>query len=604
MKDYRKLVSRKPPEGLLGFALARGELDTAGLVYEIAWVQDGGIEAMFENPGRKMKAVRCTCSECGQSMIMPYAPPNHTWTPKKDMYGFYVDVCQGMEPVTNGDSTLCPICGSPVSVRCAARIGRGEFTADEARVMSASLLPGEPGERPLVLTGWEIRRLVNRCGYERYDIRPLEAYVFEKDSACKLSGWVKSYSGTAGYFMSVCREWRQPRDWSETWGQVQSVFGLTPELMADSCLSNSKFDIYMADDWSEFKSPVPYLRLYQRVPQIENLVVQDCSYLLDKLFDEHMPASVWENNRAGVMELPELHLEERRPAQILGLNKDEFSFMREQHWDLYHWQVYVKAKAVGDRMKLPEDIIALHEYGVEDIERVIGRAPVGKTLRYLLKAIREWGTANDPYNEYVDYMPEDDRLNAAFLVDYWNMAEAAGWDLSNPEVRWPNNLIAAHERAMTVEKVVRTKALARKFRERAKALARYTYVSGPLMISPATNQNSLTREGALLRHCVAGYGEDVALGKTSIFFIRHTWAPRKPYYTLEFDEQKERVRQNQGYRHAARTPEVEAFEKEWLAWVKKGCKRKKDGTPVGAKPPVKVDPSKKELAQSFRQDCA
>ena len=177
--------------------------------------------------------------------------------------------------MTNGDSTLCPICGSPVSVRCAARIGRGEFTADEARVMSASLLPGEPGSVLLYLRGWEIRRLVNRCGYERYDIRPLEAYVFEKDSACKLSGWVKSYSGTAGYFMSVGREWRQPRDWSETWGKVQSVFGLTPELMADCCLSNSKFDIYMADDWSEFKSPVcPICGSIRITPQVENLVVQ------------------------------------------------------------------------------------------------------------------------------------------------------------------------------------------------------------------------------------------------------------------------------------------------------------------------------------------
>ena len=83
-------------------------------------------------------------------------------------------------------------------------------------------------------------------------------------------------------------------------------------------------------------------------------------------------------------------------------------------------------------MRLPEEYRCCNEYGGEDIERVIGRAPVGKTLRYLLKAIREWGAANDPYNEYVDYMPEDDRLNAAFLVDYWNMAEAAGWDLEQP----------------------------------------------------------------------------------------------------------------------------------------------------------------------------
>lgn len=242
-------------------------------------------------------------------------------------------------------------------------------------------------------------------------------------------------------------------------------------------------------------------------------------------------------------------------------------------------------------MRLPEDITLLHEYGGEDIERIIGRAPVGKTLRYLLKAIREWGAANDPYNEYAEYAPDEDRLNAAVLADYWDMAERAGWDLDDPVVRWPRDLIAAHDRAMEASKAAETKMLRKAFRERAKELAGLTYVSGPLLIRPAANQKELNREGELLIHCVAKYGADMALGKTAIFFIRHTWEPGKPYFTLEYDEEKETVRQNRGRRNCARTPEVEAFEKAWLAWIKEGCRRKKDGTPVGAKPPVKVDPN-------------
>ena len=221
MKDYRKLVSRKPPEGLLSSAMA--ELDTAGLVYEMVWTRDESIEAMLESPGRREKAVLCTCSECERSVIMPYAPKNHTWTPGKDSYGFHIPEKQ--EGVWDGARTVCPVCGAPVKVRRAAGVGKGEFAADETNIMSASLLPGEPGERPLVLTGWNVRRLVNRYGRERYEVRPLEAYVFEREECCKLSGWVKSYSGTAGYFMSVGREWRQSKQWSESWGGCNPSLG-------------------------------------------------------------------------------------------------------------------------------------------------------------------------------------------------------------------------------------------------------------------------------------------------------------------------------------------------------------------------------------------
>lgn len=589
MTDYRRLVSRKPPVGLLSFG-AEG-LDTAGLVYETAWAADGSIETMLMSPGRKQRVVRTTCSECGQSAIVEYATPDPAYSGGRGRYGFYHPNDPMHDPTRDGGSTLCPVCESPVSVRCAAAVGAGSFTASETDVMSASLLAGEPGKRPLVLTGWNVRRLVNRYGMDRYDVRPLEAYIFEAHDAYKLNGWVNSYSGTAGYFVSVCREWRQPQDWSESWGRVSGIFGLTPELVAESCLPNCKLDRYMAEGtWRGLKSPVAYLRLYQRHPQVENLVVQGCGYLLESLLGEVQEHSDWEKNRKGRVDLPELNLKEVRPAQMLGLTMDEFTVMRAQCWDLYHWRIYTKAKTAGDHMKLPEDITLLHQYGNEDIEAVIGMAPVGKTLRYLMKQMLWWSAANDPYNEYVGYEPEEDALDATTLADYWAMAERAGWDLADPSVRWPKTLLAAHERARAASEAVLSRGLEAKFKARGRALSKFTYISGPLMIRPAVSQRDLTREGELLDHCVAGYGKDVALGEKAIFFIRHTWAPRTPYFTLEYDETKETVRQNRGRKNCSRTPEVEAFEAEWLAWIKGGCKRNGDGTPVGAKPPQRERP--------------
>ncbi|MDE7376690.1 MAG: PcfJ domain-containing protein, partial [Muribaculaceae bacterium] len=61
-------------------------------------------------------------------------------------------------------------------------------------------------------------------------------------------------------------------------------------------------------------------------------------------------------------------------------------------------------------------------------------------------------------------------------------------------------------------------------------------------------------------------------GGTAIFFIRRTVEPGKPYYTLELDEKALTVRQNRGLRNCGKTPEVQAFEEMWLAWVRAGAR--------------------------------
>ena len=52
--------------------------------------------------------------------------------------------------------------------------------------------------------------------------------------------------------------------------------------------------------------------------------------------------------------------------------------------------------------------------------------------------------------------------------------------------------------------------------------------------------------------------------------------------------------QNRGRFNQARTPEVEAFEKKWLTWVRKGCRRNKDGVPLGAEPVLTKKPVKEK----------
>lgn len=76
MRRYHKLVSTQPPEGLLAFA--SDHLDTAGLVYECFWAQDTGPDGVMVRP-KKYRAVKVTCSECGRSAEMEYAPPERAY---------------------------------------------------------------------------------------------------------------------------------------------------------------------------------------------------------------------------------------------------------------------------------------------------------------------------------------------------------------------------------------------------------------------------------------------------------------------------------------------------------------------------------------------
>lgn len=584
--DYTSLVSRIPPEGLLDWALQAGALQTAGFVYEKIWLQDTSPEAVLEGKSVKIPAVRGTCSECGRETTYSYAKGRKT-------YGF-ISPC-GREVIDQGDFWECPHCGSSVKVVKAASIGSGSYPTDECFVVSASTLAGKFGARPLVLTEWRIRRTVDRNAEDRYEIDPTGAYVFEEKDTCWLRGWSESYSGNGGYFRAIHRQWTQPKQWSDDMGWVGEIYGLTKELVEESCLHNSKLDLFMSIGIG-FKLPVGYLRLYQRYPQVENLVVQGCGHILTRLFEEMVRSEKWEKNKAGLVDMPpELHLEETRPAQMLGLNKDELRIMVSQGWDLYHWRLYVKAKAAGDRMELPGDIEMIHRYGAEDVERLIGLAPIGKSVRYLMKQIETVGiellTAIDPEGECEEDLL--DNFSATSLADYWRMAETAGWDLTDPAVRWPKNLPAAHDRAMDASHVVLSEKAKSLIRKRAHELVPYSYVSGELMIFPAGSQEALNREGKQLEHCVAGYGKDIAAGLTAIFFIRHTWAPKEPYFTLEYRDGA--VQQNRGKRNCARTKAVRAFELEWLDWISKGRPRDKDGKPVGAAPAVRKKPKTKEV---------
>jgi len=574
MDNVRALISRKAPAGLLDSNTVQQALEVHGLIYEAVWVKEWPPEAPWDEwaKPRKVKYVKARCSFCGGEDLLQWAQAEE----RRGGYGFIHPKEHNWTPCASGDDMLCPFCGVPVKVKKKAELGRrGYDVVDETEAMSAAVVGKE---HLLALTCWKIQRRVYQDGREELIPIPAEAYVFGAQDCVKLMGWVNSYSGTAGYFIAYSREWRQPQKWSESWGVVSGgIFGLTPELVASSSLPNCKLDVYMeAFQAEKNKFPVAYLRLYQQHPNLENLLVSGLPMVLDDLMYECMPNEKWENNDRGLPSVADIDWDEVIPSKMLGLTREELRMGQMQCWGAMLWRLFVGAKTHGEFLT-EDDIRNAFYLGDDQIPELVGWRQVSKSLRYLLKQIERDGPGAE--DDYGDPIPEG-YIDVNMLLDYWAISKDCGRDLADPQVRWPRNLVDAHDSVLKLKARKKSQILRKKFRERRKALARYIFESDGLIIVPAGSQAELQKEADSLHHCVWTYGEKHCSGESSIFFIRRAAEPDVPYYTLELDENKCEVRQNRGDHNCGKTTKVQAFENLWIGWVQDGAKRDKDGTPV------------------------
>lgn len=576
MKDYRNIVPRTPPDGLKKEATMG--LDTHGLLYEVVWVEEDLMGPILEErKPRKIKMVRVRCSACGGECILPWAEDNGIM---RRGYGFLHPGEQWMdgwgiqegEPTKDGDATLCPLCNSPVMAIKAAGLNRnGWKVTSENDMMSASILDG--GE--LVLTGWRFQIRVYRDGHEEVASIPLEAYIFDGTQGCKLTGWVNAYSGTAGYYIQPKKEWGQPKEWRETWGSEEYIYGLTKDLLESSSVENCKLIEYMETRRISKAYPVAYLMLWQRHSNVENLVISGLPLVVSDLIREVAGGYQWKYNERAEVELDEIDWEERAPSKMLGLNREELRLAQRMGWGATLWRLYLGARETGELLS-EENLRNVFYLGDEDVLELVGSGPVGKSVAYLLRQIELYGE-----NEETDpYVVVEEFLGVQTLLDYWNMCEALGMDLSDNHVRFPRNLCQAHDQVMERQRERKNELLEEKFRERAESLERYAFQWDGLTIRAAASQQELNDEGKQLGHCVGTYADKHASGRSSIFFIRHANNPGKSYFTLELDEEQLKVLQNRGKGNCARTKEVEEFEALWLSWLRAGCKRNKDGEPV------------------------
>ena len=583
VRDFRKLIPREPPEGFLEWAAKElcGSLDTYGMLYEQEWVEDWGLDLLLDELAkpRKRRMVRVECSCCGYRDLYHYGKITG-WKPGG--YGFvlpesYAEV-EGGTVYGDGENIPCPQCGTPVLIRKRAAVKKNGdcFVTASSQAMSAAVV-GE--DHLLVLTGWVTQRRAGIGGGSHLAAIPAEAYVFSDTECAQLMGWSCGYSGTGGYFTQYARSWRQPKGWKERWGQEEHIFGLTPDLVTQSCLPHCKLWEYMVPRPGAAHYPVAYLRMYQTHPNVEAVLIHGLPRVLDDLIIRHTREDAWENNVQGQLDLTELDWSQTRPAQMLHLTKDELRLAQEQDWGVLFWDLFRYSKAAGEALT-GQDILNAFYLGDDHVGQLVGRGSVAKSIRYLLQQCGQWEDAYEPEPEDEDPEPDAAIPDVQILLDYWSMAEQLGQDLTDAQVRYPRSLLIAHDEAAELMRQRQEAGRANLFRLRRKYLSKWTFAVDGLLIRPARSQKDLTNEGNSLHHCVSTYGNRHAKGESAIFFIRRKSRPGEPYYTLELDEKTLTVRQNRGLRNCPRTPEVRAFEDLWLSWVRAGAPRDERGNPV------------------------
>lgn len=266
--------------------------------------------------------------------------------------------------------------------------------------------------------------------------------------------------------------------------------------------------------------------------------------------------------------------------EILGLTKVNTKILQEIDGNTDELALLQEAQKLNIQMSAEEvkeyyevfgcDIKLLREKG--------NRISFHKFFKYFDKEIERYMNGKSKDKSRREELIELKRNMVNDWEDYLSWCRELKYNLDNMFIYMPNNFKQVHDRVAkeykdlkdrkaAAEKKRRDKLVAKKmqkikkdieeiFSKNAGVDALNIKGNGLILIVPA-NSAAIKEEGEALHHCVGTYIERVAKGETAIFFIRRESEPEKPYYTLEWRDNK--VIQCRGMNNCSVTDKVKAF---------------------------------------------
>ena len=237
--------------------------------------------------------------------------------------------------------------------------------------------------------------------------------------------------------------------------------------------------------------------------------------------------------------------------KVMRLSKKELHDMKDhgltlKALDLHYFHV---SKKRGSQITMA-DASLLGELGegyyANEIDKLLPLASMDKINRYILKQLRKEGK---------HYRSATTILTA--WRDYVKDCQTLEMDVSQDCILFPNDLYVAHQKTIMKVKMKADLSLNIKIAARLPELQVFHFTEGKLFLRPARDSVELFEEGKALQHCVGGYAEKYAEGKSTIFLIRKIDFPETPYYTMEVIDRK--IVQVYGMRHCHPSDEVHSF---------------------------------------------
>lgn len=520
-----------PPDGFMEWAEMKVLASAHVLLYRAGTYRD-------PLTGISERCVDATCSACGKKFKFDRVEaPACSYSTSSAPFGF---MNEKNDPMIDGNHMLCPSCGAPVKV-----VHVGSFRS-ETQICGTYPCTVQAIQGRLVLFCWRVRRFINKSAMESTTVNPWLAYVVEDRRVnCFQAFWKCFYS------VSQLDHWESRCRFEDKIGSDCTIFPWNKKILNGTTAENCKLDRYMKCNGELF--PASYLKLWRRRPQVENLLMAGAGNLLARFIKDYVAGRSYCSFVQPTLSF--INWREKRPAQMLGLSKEEFRAALSEKWDADIYHAYVGIKSRGEKVDPTDVSSAVKKLGIYDTMRLIQCDVPGikilPSIRYILKQFNR-----------------DHTLSAGLLIDYWNMAQKNGTNLADPQFRYPQNLRRAHDQESARQRFAAQQAAMQKFVDREKSLDKYCFESDGLMIRPVRTPEELYLEGSTLHHCVYSYLDRHANGSTAILLIRHVDDPQSPFYTLELNERNMAVVQNRGLRNCGKTPEVQAFEDKWLAWAK------------------------------------
>lgn len=268
------------------------------------------------------------------------------------------------------------------------------------------------------------------------------------------------------------------------------------------------------------------------------------------------------------------------PVRLLKLHKPEEWTMRDVKKVKELWGCVLEGKL--RETELVEFVMAMVD--LEHIRDALGHASVHKILKYVSGQVEKERERNDKEKEEArrkgrPYYMRDLETPKTYR-DYLKDCVKLHLDLDDSAVLFPADLNAAHARTISMVKHKASEISRERFAKATESQKWMEWERDGLLIRLPVDGAELIAEGKYLHHCVGGYAERMANGKTTILLIRRVEDPDTPFYTLEWLDGKVnqcRTNRNESY---LENETVKAFVDAWVEQVATKGKRKKKAASV------------------------